>query len=149
VNAPAHTSPYGKLEGLPARFDALAQRLRKDRSFPWLGTGIIQDIDLMRKYLNLREYGEFLRTKGGGELGPLGDEILEACDAVDEKERLEEHIDEALGVATGETYDAALGRARDQAVTLEAIRETLVETGALAEDDSEADLAALLAMLLS
>lgn len=39
-----YKSPYGKAEGLADRLDGLADRLAKDKTFPWLGSGIYDDL---------------------------------------------------------------------------------------------------------
>ena len=39
-----YISPFGKAEGLPERLERFASELSKDRRFPWMGTGLIDDL---------------------------------------------------------------------------------------------------------
>lgn len=146
---------YGQPEGLRARLANFAQRLRTDRNFPWLGTGIIADLEVTMQILNLREFASDLRTKGTPEQARYAAEILQNEDVLD-------GLGEAIGTVRtdmgpdGLDADDPIGaiRAIDAVASAaqadyEAIRGILVTTGALDSDDTETPIADLLRVLLS
>ena len=78
-----YVSPYGKPQGLAARLLEWAERMANDRSLPWAGLGIIEDIKLAAKFLNSREFLEHLRVHGDGEQARFAQELLDTVDTVD------------------------------------------------------------------
>lgn len=48
----AYESPYGKIAGLRERVDVWTERLARDPSFGWAGTGLIDDLEAMGRYMD-------------------------------------------------------------------------------------------------
>lgn len=142
--SPPYDPPFGKLSGLPDRIGSWCKRLRSP-GLPWAGLGLIRDLEMVMRLLTLREFGEFLRSRAGID-SEWGDEIIAAADAADELEELQADIERAVPVEPGEIYADAVERA---AKLGERMRAVLVETGALADNDTETDPADLLRLLLS
>jgi len=142
--SPVYDPPYGKITGLPERIGRWLDRL-KSPSLPWIGLGLIEDLRMVMRILSLREFGEFLRSRAGID-SEWGDEIIAAADAADELDQLQADIEKAVPVAVGQEYADAV----EQAAKLgDRMRAVLVETGALADDDTVTDPADLLRALLS
>lgn len=40
-----YESKYGQIEGLPDRLEAAATRLGRDKALPWVGMGLIADLE--------------------------------------------------------------------------------------------------------
>lgn len=138
--SPPYDPPFGKMAGLPERIASWVKRLSSP-ALPWVGLGLIRDLEMVGRILSLREFGEFLRARAGID-SEWGDEIIAAADAV---EALEE-IEAVVPVAPGEAYADAVENA---AKLGERMRAVLVEAGALADDDLATDPADLLRALLS
>lgn len=141
-----YVSPYGKPQGLAERLDNWAYRMRTDQSLPWVGLGIIGDIELATKLLNSREFLENLRTHGTPEQAEFAREILADLDTLDAADDASRHVKSL----PGEAY------ALDPVATIErldadylAVREVLVEVGALEGTDGKTPVADLLRALLS
>ena len=140
-----YVSPYGRFEGLPERLQDWIARLGRDRSLPWAGLGLINDLEAVVKLLNLTEFAEWLRVNGPLDQQRFGDDILadqftleavrDACDSAG-------YRDEPDVVRAVERLDVD-SRAVDR------LRNVLVEVGALDAADTQTDLAALLRALLS
>jgi hypothetical protein len=47
-----YQSPYGKIAGLRERLDQWIERLASDRHYAWAGTGIIDDLEAMGRYMD-------------------------------------------------------------------------------------------------
>lgn len=148
-----YVSPYGKPRGLAARLVNWAGRMATDRSLPWAGTGIIEDLKLAGYVLNKREWLEKLHLSDDPDAQRFAaealadDETLEAVqDAADRAQASNEPHAGADPVAIIEQLDEnALAARRDYA----AVRDVLVQAGALADDDTETPVADLLRALLS
>lgn len=138
---------YGKPEGLRARLADWADRMGRDRSLPWAGLGIIGDLRLASRILNLREFAEDLRVKGTDEQRQFADDILRLDETA-------EATDSALCTAGLINFDPpaaieTLAREREQAQRdVRQVREFLTEQGMLAEGDTETPLVPLLRVLL-
>jgi hypothetical protein len=136
-------SPYGHLAGLRERLARWIDRAGRDHTLPWVGLGLVRDLEVAVQLLDLREFGEWLRREGG-EHARFGDDLARLDDAV---------------VATGlkgvdpaealEAIDAMALAHEAQALQFEAMRKVLVEAGALDAKDRDTDPAALLRALLS
>lgn len=141
---PSYVSPHGHLEGLRARLAGHIDRLGRDKTLPWVGLGIIRDLEVTVQLLNMREFAEWLRTQGDPAHQRFGDEILEAQGILD-----------GAGYATPSLVANVDGlddenRENDaKALVLADVRQVLVSTGALASDDHETPLPALVRALLS
>ena len=141
----AYESPFGKPRGLVGRLADWADRMGKDRSLPWAGLGIIEDLRLMVQVLDKREWLEAMRLSDDPDAQRFARELLadnETVEAAEGAAYNAHHVsDEAADdpVRAIEELDARLVR----------IRGVLVSTGALADDDTETDLADLLRALLS
>lgn len=153
LHVTGYVSPYGKPRGLAARLSQWASRMGTDRSLPWAGLGIIEDLRLAAQVLNKREWLEKLYLSDDPEAQRFAaealadDETLEAMqDAADRAQASTEPYSGADPVAVIEQLDEAVLAARRD---YEAVRDVLVQAGALADDDKETPVADLLRMLLS
>jgi hypothetical protein len=145
VSAPRLTKhQFGTVIGLPQRLAAWCDRMGKDRSLPWAGLGIIKDLETAMQLLNLTEFAEWLRTKGDPAYQHFGDDILADQETI-------EAVHQALHTAGHDQHDPVAGvEALDREVrSVDAIRQVLIDTGALAKDDTETALPDLLRALLS
>jgi hypothetical protein len=132
---------YGEIEGLPERLADWLKRTKYDKSLPWVGLGIVADLEAVVRLLSLEEFGQWLRTHPDAELQRWGDEVL---DAAGDRDALLATIDEHL--PEGETATAAVELA---GATITDVRAVLVECGALSPDDTDTDVPALLRALLA
>lgn len=141
-----YVSPYGKIAGLRERLAKFRERLCTDRSLPFLGMGIVADLEVVVRLLSVQEFVDDLRTKGDEEQARWADELAGLIDTADEHEQLIADIERTVRVEPDQEYAAAIEQAAGEA---KAIRQVLEETGALAADDTETDVPALLRALLS
>lgn len=149
----AYVSPYGSPRGLAARLADWAVRMGTDRNLPWAGLGVIEDLKLAAQILNKREWLEKLHLSDDPDAQRFAaealadDETLEAVqDAADRAQASAEKYSGADPVAVIEQLDeAALAARRDYA----AVRDVLVQAGALADDDTETPVADLMRALLA
>lgn len=137
-----YESPYGKARGLRDRLAMWNERLSTDRTVTWFGTGLIADLELVMKLLNLREYAEWLLLHGPAEHRQFAHDILADQDTL-------ESFDDALRAA-------GKGHVSDPVKAVEMldqegrdVRAVLVQIGALAADDEETDVPSLVRALLS
>ena len=150
---PGYVSPYGKPGGLAKRLADWAERLPLDHSYPWVGTGILEDLKLAAAILSKREWLEAMRLSDDPEAQQFAAELLAVCDEWDAAEDACAYVrgipgeDSALPpVDTIEKLDAAaLAAQRDYG----RVRDVLVERGALAHDDTETPVGDLVRALLS
>lgn len=140
---PAHHQ-HGTVIGLPQRLAAWIDRMGKDRSLPWAGLGIIKDMETAVQLLNLREFAEWLRTKGDPEHQGFADDILADQETI-------EAVHDALKHAGHDVTDPVQGveALDDEVRKVDAVRQVLIDTGALSKDDTDTDMVALLRALLS
>jgi hypothetical protein len=142
---PSHVSPHGHLSGVRGRLRQWIDRMGRDRTLPWVGVGLVKDLEVILQLLNLQEFAEWLRVNGPPEHRGFADDILadqftleavrDACDSAGQR-------NEPDPVKAVENLQAELGAYDD-------MRRVLVETGALADDDHETPLPDLLRALLS
>jgi hypothetical protein len=133
---------------LAARIAARIERIKRDPSHPWVGLGIVRELEEIMQLLTLPEFAEWLRLHGG-EHAKWADEILAAHDTATDHAELIDDIDDTVSVAVGQPYSEAIALAAADAATLHDVRAVLVERGALAADDRETELPDLIAALLS
>ncbi len=146
---PAHRA-YGEIRGLPDRVRHWIDRVGNDPRLPWIGLGLIDDLERVMQLLSLKEFGEWLRTHPDPTLAEWSGEVLTAADDAEGYAELVEDIDNALPDGPpGEAYADAVKDCADEANRYRDMRAVLVETGALAEDDTSTDPADLLRVLLS
>lgn len=139
-----YVSPHGHLAGLRERLLRWCDRLGRDRSLPWAGLGIVNDLEVVVQLLNMREFAEWLRTNGDPAHARFADEIIEAQDALaDAGYQAPALADNVQGLDDENRQNEA------QAMVLGDVRQVLVEYGALASDDRETPLPDLLRALLS
>lgn len=141
----SYVSPYGHLSGLRERLARTLDRLGRDRSLPWVGLGLVNDLEVTLQLLNLQEFAEWLRVNGSPEHQHFAADILadqftleavrDACDSAGQK-------NEPDPVKAVENLHGELTAYDD-------MRKVLVDTGALADDDYETPLPDLLRALLS
>lgn len=143
-----YISPHGKLPGLTDRLAAWADRFGTDRTLPWAGLGIIEDLKLAAQLLNLREFAEWVRVNGKPEHRQWADDILRLDETSDA-------VEGALSKAGLVNYDPPaavelLERERDDArARVRSIRLVLERLGLVNDDTLDADLPDLLGMLLA
>lgn len=141
---PRYVSPHGHLAGLRERLGRWVDRMGRDRSLPWVGLGLVNDLEVVLQLLNMREYAEWLRTNGDPAHARFADEIIDAQDAL--------AVAGYQGPSLGENVDGLDNENREnekQALVLDDMRKVLVEYGALAPDDRATPLPDLLRALLS
>ena len=139
---PRYVSPHGCVSGLRDRLALAVERLRADRTLPFVGLGLIEDLEVVLQLLNLREFAEWLRVSGAPEHRSFALDILADQDTV---------------AATRQAVDTAGHRNESDPVRaiekmddeIRAVRRVLIECGALASDDETTSVPALLRALLS
>lgn len=145
----SHVSPHGHLSGVRERLRRWIDRMGRDRSLPWVGLGFVKDLEVILQLLNLQEFAEWLRVNGPPEHRGFADDILadqftlEAVRGAVDTAGYREVVDPVKAV---ELLDEE-NRANE--ATGKALRQVLVDTGALADDDYETSLPDLLRALLS
>lgn len=157
-----YTSPHGKPRGLARRLAAMAGRLGNgaDRHL-WAGLGIIEDLRMASHILNKREWLEHLRTSPDPDAQRFADELLA------DDETLEAVQDAASSTRTpiaANTADSAYRQPTyDPVATVEQlddaaqgalhayrqVRQVLEQAGVADENTPDADLPALIGVLLS
>lgn len=149
---PRYVSPHGHLSGLSDRLAAVVERLRTDRTLPFVGLGLVEDLEAVLKLLNLREFAEWLRVNGAPEHGRWADDILdleqigESFEAVQDAVRSASWTTEEDPVRAVEVMDGEIERLQE---AHEEIRRVLIQCGALAADDEQTDIPSLIRALLS
>jgi hypothetical protein len=144
------------------------ERIKRDPSHPWVGLGILRDLEDIMQLLTLPEFAEWLRLHGG-EHARWADEILENAAAVetseeasalqterdeatDKLEAMHEALDEHVpnfAWSQGLKPDAYIETIERAGNLLADIRVVLVERGALSNDDHDTELPDLIGALLS
>lgn len=141
---PRYVSPHGHLVGLRGRLQRWVERMGTDRSLPWVGLGLVADLEVLMRLLNLREFAEWLKVHGPAEHQAFADDILRDQETI-------EAVHDALKHAGHEVSDPVQGveALDDEVRQVDAIRQVLVDTGALAADDQDTKLPDLLRALLA
>ena len=162
VPAP-YESPYGRAAGLAARLSEWITRVGQDRTLPWVGLGLVGDMRMAVKFLSSREFLEYLRIHGDAEQADHARDLLASLDTV---EAVEDAVYRAadkrdLGPDAGYTdppravelladdAQRCEARAAESERRFNALRDVLVETGALHPDDTDTPLDDLLRALLA
>jgi hypothetical protein len=138
---------YGDAPGLLQRLAKWRDMMCTNRGLPWHGLGFIKDLELVMKLLNLREYAEWLKVHGDDEQRQFADEIMadqETLDAVRQATHDAGYRDVDDPVRAVELLAEECNAQR-----FNAMRQVLIDTGALAADDEETNEADLLRALLS
>ena len=144
----AYESPYGRPEGLAERLAEWERRLATDSTYPWTGTGILEDLKLAAQVLNLEEFAQRLRTIGSEREREFADEILRNGETIEAMEG----ATRSAGLANYDPVAAieTLTRERDEARRkMRAVRLALAEKGVLDVSDDQTELPDLLRVLLS
>lgn len=146
-DSPRYASPYGKAAGLADRLAMWRDRLATDRTVTWFGTGLIADLELAMRLLDLREYAEWLKLHGPPEHQAFADDILSDQDTVDSVRQAVDtagyrHVSDPVKAVEMLDEESRGERIAD-------VRKVLVDMGALAADDLETNLPDLLRALLS
>lgn len=148
-----YVSPYGKPAGLPRRLAEWAQRMGTDRSLPWAGTGIIEDLKLAAAALNKREWLEAMRLSDDPEAQRFAAELLDddetldaAWNAAEHAKALPDDVDKLDPVAVVETLDATALQAQ---ATNRGIRRVLEQAGVADDQTTDEELPDLLRALLA
>lgn len=139
-----YVSPHGHLAGLRERLARALDRLGRDRTLPWVGLGLVNDLEVTLQLLNMREFAEWLRTNGDPAHARFADEIIDAQDAL--------ATAGYHGPSLGENVDGLDEENREnekQALVLGDMRKVLIEAGALEATDRDTPLPDLLRALLS
>ena len=152
----AYVSPYGRAPGLIGRLTLAVERMRCDRSFPWVGTGLIDDMEAILQLLNRREFLDHLRVHGdddarrfAGELSADLDTIEATESAIEAAERRGDWGPDGIPADPPAAVEAITDAAIEAQRQFNLMRGVLVQTGALADDDDTTDTVALLRALLS
>lgn len=143
-----YVSPYGQIPGLPGRLADWLHRLRTDRTLPWVGLGLIHDLEALMQLLDLQEFAEWLRTKGDPAHAQFADAILRdqfTLEAVREAVDIAGYRTVSDPVKAIETLDQ---ECRGHEALADQMRQVLIDTGALAPDDTVTPLPDLLRALL-
>ena len=137
-----YASPYGQLRGLPQRLAQWRARLGTDRTLPWVGTGLIADLEATMRLLNLREFADHLRVNGTPEQQAFAADILADQDTL-------EAVRQAVDTAGKRDVPDPVRAIEIMDDEQRAVRRVLIECGALAADDEDTDVAGLVRALLS
>lgn len=144
-----YVSPYGRVCGLAQRLVAFGRKLRQPGAhLPYYG-GLIADLEVVVRFLNLREYAEWLVVHGDDEQRDYAKEMLDALDNADAAEGVYDDIERVLPVAEGQPYAEAVAAAARKAAQFDAVRAVLEQAGALSPRDAGTDVPALIRALLS
>lgn len=136
---------YGDVRLLAQRFAYFRDRMSNDKTLPWVGLGLIADLEVAVRLLTLPEFGEWLNAHPNNELQRWGLEVIDAAESRDELTRLHEDIDDKIP-AEGKQPHEAVAIAGE---TLHDIRNVLVDQGVLNAGDEETPIADLLRVLLA
>lgn len=142
---PGYVSPHGHLAGLRDRLAKWVDRMGRDRSLPWVGLGLVNDLEVALQLLNLQEFAEWLRVNGPPEHRDFADDILSDQFTL---EAVRDACDSA-GYRDEPDVVRAIERLDDDSRIADKLRHVFVEVGALDAKDTETDLVALLRALLS
>lgn len=148
-----YVSPYGQPSGLSGRLTAWVDRMGKDRSLPWAGLGVLEDMTLAAKFLNCREFLEQLYANGDAEQADFARQLLSDLDTL---EAVDDAASRVNGLPPGgpQIHDpvAVIEALDGEAVWVrreyESIRDVLIDAGALAPGDNETPLVDLVRLLL-
>lgn len=141
--------PYGQIVGLPQRLAEWVGRSKRDKSLPWVGLGLVADMEAVVRLLSLEEFGEWLRQHPDDELQRWGAEVLAAADDREALNDLTTTIEEHTAMPGDTGYNEAVRVAGTQADAFLDVRDTLVALGALSADDTETSIPDLLRALLA
>lgn len=143
---------YGNPAGLPGRLAEWCRRMRYDRQLPWAGLGIIADLELLVQILNKTEWLDAMLRSDDPDAQRFARELLadnETVEAVELAASRAEHVDADCSADPVQTIENLDGRCGVLTRESDGVRHVLVEVGALADDDEETDIAALLRALLA
>lgn len=147
-----YVSPYGKPEGLTERLRDWVDRACRDKSSPWPGTGILEDIKLALQFLDNREWLENLRATGDDTQRTFAGELLRTLDTVDAMQSAADRAAAYPGFSGADpvqVLEKVDDVATDALRQVDRIRDVLVEAGALADGDTETPVPDLLRALLA
>ena len=156
-----YVSPYGKPRGLRERLAQHRARL-SDRQYPWHGTGLIDDMELIMAILDKREWLEAMRLSDDPDAQRFAAELLDddetneavqsAADQVRTKipdvntETTPYRAPSYDPVATIEHLDEAAAKAQ---AAVASMRRTLEQAGVVDDETPDDMLPAMLQALLS
>lgn len=150
-----YRSPYGRLDaGLRDRLAGLVATLRTDRQHPFIGLGALADLELIMSLLNKREFLDWLHVHGPDDQRRFAEELRANVDTAEACEDAAAHA-EMVPTKLGDWPDPvqaieALDKVAQAATRdYDAVREVLVDVGALEADDADTPVADLLRALLS
>lgn len=145
---PQYVSPYGAIDiGIADRLAAWSRKFRvPNPNVPFYG-GLIADLEVAVRLLNVREYIEWLQVHGDDEQRRWAAELLELAD---DSETLAD-IDRVLPAPArdDETHAEAVEALAKKAEQADEVRAVLVQVGALAPDDEATALPDLIRALVS
>jgi hypothetical protein len=146
---PPYVFRYGRLVGLTERMAALCKRCRENDGRPFVGLGIIADLELVMRLLNLREYAEWLQVHGDDDQRRWAADIIDLQDRDEDNEQCFADIERVVPVGDDQPYAEAVGDVARKAVQYDVVRAILVNVGAIAPDDTAADVPGMIRALLS
>lgn len=144
-----YVSPYGQPRGLRSRLGRIEKGLRLDRSYPWLGTGIIEDLRLVMALLDKREWLEAMRLSDDPDAQRFAAELLADDEAYEAANDAAAHVGglpkEPHALDPVETIE----KLDPLAVGFEQVRKTLQELNVIDEQTSDDEIPGLIRVLLS
>lgn len=148
-----YVSPYGKPAGLARRLAEWADRMGTDRSLPWAGTGIIEDLKLAAAALNKREWLEAIRLSDDPEAQRFAAEALDDDETYEAANDAAAHVtglpDEPHALEPVETIEKLDARVVELQRQVRGLRDVLEQSGVVDDETPDDDLPAILRALLS
>ena len=158
----AYQSPYGRPSGLRERLAAHRNNLSSTR-YPWQGTGIIADLELLMQILDKREWLQAMLRSDDPDAQRFAAELLDDDETNEAMQLAAEQVATKVDanstaapplyrrasydpVATIEQLDEAAQEAQRQ---VRAIRDVMQRAGAIDDETSDDDLPVFLQVLLS
>lgn len=139
---------YGEIEGLPGRIAYWHERVCTDKSLPWVGLGLIHDLEAVLRLLSLPEFADWLATHPDDDLQRWAAEVRDAVEARTAHAELVEAVDTQLP-AGGMSYVGDVQAAGKEVAELAAVRAFLVGQGVLSEGDTTTPVADVLGLLFA
>lgn len=147
-----YVSPFGKPRGLRDRL-AKHRATLSQPGLPWHGTGLIDDLELLMKLLDKREWLEKLRLSDDPDAQRFAAELLDDADELETVETAAEHVeglpDEKHALPAVETIERLDAEAVKGQRALRDIRELLEAQGVVDDATPTDDLPGILRALLS
>ncbi len=143
-----YVSPFGKIKGLASRLAKWPKQLGH-HGYPWVGTGIIKDLELAAQILNRREWLEALRVSDDPAAQEFAAELLDDDEELDAVYDAARHVQGLPRADSDRDAVETIEQLDKVATDYEGVRSLLVEMGVLEADDRTTPVADLLRVVLS